>query len=166
MKQWLAYSLIVILAVVFSAPARASYTLRIERSDCTRPIAIQEWKAAVKQVPGARLQAAEQITVNPNEPSMRIKIPISDGNVEVYVPKEKAWNRLILWSEASRTGNLYVRDPSDDARPGFIDAKDPIWIAAANLAKLLHAEIRGQQGEIYDLATGKVLRKSSTATKR
>ena len=35
------------------------------------------------------------------------------------------------------------------------DSSDPVWVASVALASRLRAVIRGDEGEIYDLLTGK-----------
>jgi len=123
------------------------YSLHIERSsgDTVTPISIDEWKSAVASVGGVRLQTADKTISNPAKPEQSIRMPLKEGCVEVYIPAENLWAPVITWFE----GRAKFRAQR------VMDDTDPIWTAAARLAILLSANIRGDEGELYNLATGK-----------
>ena len=115
--------------------------LHIERQlDSGRgPITIAEWKAAVATVDGIRLQSSETMILNPRIPEQTIRIPLREGNVEVYFPGGDFWIPAITWLDG-RAKFLAPRD---------MDGADPVWIGARRLADMLGAEICSKANECF-----------------
>ncbi len=109
--------------------------LRIERTlDANLgPITISEWKSAVAKVDGIRLQTSDETISNPRKPEQQIRIPMRDGNVEVYFPGGDFWIPAIKW----------VGGRAQFRAPRVMDGADPVWNGARKLADLLGAEICG-----------------------
>jgi hypothetical protein len=126
-----------------------AYALHIERPDDQEPISLEEWKAAVNATKGIRLSQAKELTITNPKTQEVITIPVRDGDVETYFPKEQAWLLAIRWSEGFASMNARFE-------PG--DMSHPVWAAAAALASRLKAVIRGDGGEHYELQTGQLMR--------
>lgn len=130
-----------------------AYELHIERPPLDEdgeptPIPLADWKAALTATEGVRLCPPGAYTkVNPKT-GETISISPGDGDAEVYFPEEDTWHAVFRWFEGAAHVN---------ARFEMGDASDPVWIAAVALALRLGAVIRGDDGETYDLKTGKVI---------
>jgi hypothetical protein len=133
-----------------------SYNFHIERlrpdaeswmEEAVLPISLEEWRAAVSQVENARLQTDDHVVSNAANPSQKIKMPVREGTVEIYLPQEDLWSPAITW----RGTSAVFRAPAKN------DSSDPLWSVAVQLAQLLNARIRGQEAELYCLTTGKVV---------
>jgi hypothetical protein len=109
---------------------------------------LSEWQAAVSVAEGVRLFNAPAHTITNSKTGEVISVPVRDGDAEVFFPTENKWYSVFTWFEgsASFAGRF---------EPG--DKSHPVWVAAISLAARLGAVIRGDDGEIYDLETGKVV---------
>jgi hypothetical protein len=115
-----------------------------------RPIPLEEWRAAVTATPGVRLYTAEFHTLtNPTTNQVLLRYKVKDGDTEVFFPTEGQWHPAIRWFKGVASFNARLE-------PG--DASHPVWAAAVSLAARLNAVIQGDEGEIYDLQTGKASR--------
>ena len=129
------------------------YTLHIERlplSDEGEPtlIPLEEWKNALSTTEGIRPCPPGANTITNPKTGEIISIPRQEGDAEVFFPQDGTWHPAIRWSEGS--AHITAR-----FEPG--DSSHPVWTAAVSLAKKLNAIIRGDDGEIYDLETGKII---------
>jgi hypothetical protein len=132
-----------------------AYYLHIERpgddpdSEPT-PIPLAEWRAAVEGTKGVRLFAAQAHTAANSKTGEIISVRANVGDVEVYFADDNRWHAAIYWHEGS------AAIPARRLQPG--DTSHPVWVAAVGLASYLGAAIRGEEGEVYDLQTGKATR--------
>ena len=129
-----------------------AYEVHIERLGQDKhgeaiPIPLEEWKAVVATTPGVRLcpPGARKLTT-PDGAS--INIPTQDGDLEVSFPAPQGWQTAFRWHKGAASFNARFE-------PG--DRSHPVWAAAVALASRLHAAIRGDDGESYDLQTGGVI---------
>ena len=124
-----------------------AYYLHIERADAN-PIALSEWQAAVEATDGVRLiAAAEQTGINPKTGEV-LTMRAGEGGTEVFFPDSSEWLSMIHWRGDSA---VFA------ARFDTTETSHPTWRAAVALATLLGAVIRGDEGEVYDFKTGKVV---------
>ena len=121
-----------------------AYDLHIERAGA---IPLAEWQAAVSATDGVRLFAAQAHTITNPKTGEVISIPKRDGDAEVLFPADKNWHPVFFWRDGSAVFTARLQ-------PG--DRFHPVWAAAVSLAKNLAAVIRGDDGEVYDLETGKI----------
>jgi len=121
---------------------------RLRRDSVTgkTPIPLEEWRAAVEATEGVRLYTLDAHTITNPTTGEVIEIGAREGDAEVYLPDGKEWCALIRWFQGAASFNARYE-------PGH-----PVWTAAAALASHLGAVIRGDEGEIYDLRTGKVIK--------
>ena len=129
-----------------------AYELHIERLPLNdegepTPIALDDWKTALSSTEGVRLCPPGVNTITNPKTGEVISIPRRDGDAEVYFPDEQIWRPTFRWFESAAHVNARFE-------PG--DSSHPVWIAAVALASRLGAVIRGDDGESYDLQTGKV----------
>lgn len=129
-----------------------AYSLHIERQKPNNdsrpaPISLEEWQAAVSATEGVRLFAAQTHTITNPKTGEVISIPRRDGDVEVFFPDIGEWRSVFRWRGESAVF---------DARFPLGDKSHPVWLSAVTLASRLGAVIRGDEGEIYDLRTGKI----------
>lgn len=122
-----------------------AYELHIEKRDGM--IQLEEWKSAIAGFDGVRLCSSGHSVTNP-ETAEIISFPLGEGDVEVYSPEDKTWRASLYWLNGRVSFKAMLL-------PG--NASDHVWQAAASLASRLDAVIRGDEGETYDLKTGKVL---------
>lgn len=130
-----------------------AYELHIERLPLNdegepTPIPLEDWKAALSAMEGVRLGPAGANTITNPKTGEVISIPRRDGDAEVYFSDERAWRPIFRWFEGAAHFNAKFE-------PG--DASHPVWSAAVALATHLGAEIRGDDGESYNLRTGEVI---------
>jgi hypothetical protein len=130
-----------------------AYELHIERFPLTdegeaTPIPLEDWKAALSSTEGVRLCPPGADTITNPKTGETINIPRGDGDAEVYFPDDQAWHSVFRWCKGAAHVNARF-DPGDSSHP--------VWRAAAALASHLGAEIRGDDGERYDLQTGEVI---------
>lgn len=119
-----------------------SYCLSINRppkhpGDFCDPIEFDEWIDAVNEVNGVRFVGSDSDDAN-------------EEYAEVFFAEKPGCGIDGVWEtifEYRDDGYIEFRG-SSDYRPDH-----PVWIAAAALAKKLQAQIRGQDGESYDLDT-------------
>lgn len=129
-----------------------AYTLHIERLPLNNdgeptPISLEEWKAAASATDNVRLsQSGAHSITNPKTKEI-ISFPIRDGDCEVYFADKKIWNPTFSWFGGAAHVNAQFS-------PG--DRSNAVWSAMLSLATRLNAVIRGDDGELYDLQTGKV----------
>ena len=121
-----------------------AYDLHIEREEA---IPLADWQAAISSTDGVRLFAAQAHTITNPKTGEVISIPKRDGDVEVLFPADKKWYPVFRWSDGSAVFTARFQ-------PG--DRSHPVWAAAVSLARQLAAVIRGDDGEVYDLETGKI----------
>jgi hypothetical protein len=128
-----------------------AYALHIEQQSASEErvqIPLEEWKLALAAVDGVRLCNERALTLTSKEGNV-LRNPHRDGDAEVYFPQDGAWYAVFAWHKGSVTFEL-------DYSPG--ESASPVWTTAAALARQLGAIIRGDDGERYDLQTGKVLK--------
>jgi hypothetical protein len=97
-----------------------------------------------------RLFAAQAHTAANPKTGEIISVRANVGDVEVYFADDNRWHSAIYWHEGS------AAIPARRLQPG--DTSHPVWVAAVGLASYLGAAIRGEEGEVYDLQTGKATR--------
>ena len=120
------------------------YSLHLERKD--RKISLSEWRAAVEATDGVRLHNADTHSATNPKTGENITVRAKGGDAEVFFPDSGRWHWVFLWSSSKAVfAARFV--PSETS--------DPAWRAAVALAKRLGATIRGDQGEMYDLKTGR-----------
>ena len=111
-----------------------AYGLHIERE---RPIELNEWQLAAQSIANLRLDESDNISSNP-ETGEVIKVPGHAGAVAIQI--NGAWSKVFRW----RKGKVSFNAPTS------MSGKDPVMAAALELAKVLSAQICGDEGEIYD----------------
>ena len=121
-----------------------AYSLHLERKD--RPISLSEWRAAVEATDGVRLHDADKHSAANPRTGEKITIRARSGDAEVFFPDSGRWHWVFLWS---RSKAVFA------ARFVPSETSDPAWRAAVALASRLGATIRGDEGETYDLETGR-----------
>jgi len=124
-----------------------AYELHIERRD--KAISFEEWKAAVAKIKNARISATAPSITNPKTGEI-IQLAFDKGVADIYSAKDKKWSPVFYWSN----GKISFKQTNL-----FDNNTDDIWQMATNLASCLCATICGDQGEAYDLETGRVLTK-------
>lgn len=124
-----------------------AYDLHIQRepADDPEPIRFEEWQEAVGKTEGVRLAATDYTEGRNPRTGEVIRIKESHGDAEVFFADEGVWFRAFRWRGGSASFNS----------PG--EFPNPVWHAAASLAYLLNAEIRGDEGEAYDATTGQMI---------
>ena len=110
-------------------------------------IPLEEWRAAVAVTEGVRLFGG-RAHVAEAPTGQIIKVSANEGDAEVFFPSDDRWYPVFTWFEGSA---------SFAARLDPADASNPVWAVAASLATRLGAVIRGDEGELYDLRTGRVM---------
>ncbi|WP_367871485.1 hypothetical protein [Luteolibacter sp. Populi] len=123
-----------------------AYDLHIERKEDSTPISYREWCEAVEATLGLRLSQEEATLANPVT-GEGIRIAGRAGDAEVFFPGESIWSPVFRWGEnsAAFSAKWVNNDPSH-----------PVWAGASALATLLQADIRGDEGETYNLVTGEL----------
>jgi hypothetical protein len=114
-------------------------------------ISFEEWKSAVASVEGVRFQMADAFVTYPDRPEETIAVAYREGSVEVYLPQFDLWAPAIIWFDGRAQFKL---PPVVDDTDAMMYGADPIWLAAARLSFMLGAQIRGIDGELYDLESG------------
>ena len=122
-----------------------AYELHIER--CHRKIQLEDWKSAVARVNGVRLCSNEHSATNPKTGEV-ISFPRSEGDAEICSPTDNTWRTSFYWFNGRISFKAMLLPDN---------VSDPVWQIATALASHLDAIIRGDEGEIYDLNTGKVI---------
>jgi hypothetical protein len=113
------------------------------------PIPLDEWRAAVTTTEGVRLFADKYHIVSNPLTMQTITISARVGDAEVFFPDDGRWYSVFSWFEGSASFNARLE-------PG--DVSHPVWAAAVSLAARLGAVIRGEEGETYDLRTGRAIK--------
>jgi len=111
-----------------------AYGLHIERE---QPIELNEWQLAAQSIANLRLDESDNISSNPATGEV-IKVPGQAGAVAVQI--NGAWSKVFRW----RRGKVSFNAPASTS------GKDPVMAAALQLAKVLSAQICGDEGEVYD----------------
>lgn len=124
-----------------------AYHLHIERGK-ENPVALSEWRAAIDGTQDVRLFAAAAHTITNPETKEVISVNSREGDAEVFFPESGRWHSVFRWYGHSI--EFAVRFPTTET-------SHPVWQAAVALATRLSAVIRGDEGEGYDLQTGKVV---------
>lgn len=122
-----------------------SYSIFIERDNA---IEIEEWKSAIAKIDGVKLISGPIQGINPTTKAT-IEILSSDYDVAVLIKsggflgfgRKEEWVRAIFFSN----GRAQIKATETIDSP-----KDPIRLAASNIAKILKAKIRGEADEIYN----------------
>src|SRR5262245_14741591 len=73
----------------------------------------------------------------------------NEGDAEVFFPSDDRWYPVFTWFEGSASFAVRL-DPAD--------ASNPVWAVGVSLATRLGAVIQGDEGELYDLRTGQLIR--------
>lgn len=102
------------------------------------PISLDEWKRAVASVPGIRLDDSPVTITNPKTGEL-ISVAGRDGDVAAFL--DEAWVKVFHYREARIT---FKAGPVN-----FDDAEDKVAAAAISLARILSANIVGDEGEHY-----------------
>lgn len=126
------------------------YSIHIELPNEGK-IAIDEWLAAVEQADNCRVkEESGHSSINPKT-GETIKLGGSPGDAEIFDPDEEEWVPALHWRESTGSANVNGR------AIGFEDGTlvGPIWDVIRSLAVVLGAQVRGDEGEVYDLETGK-----------
>ena len=128
--------------------------LHIARPPNDTQITLQEWVSALRFVKGVRLAGRKWKSRDPVAGEGTIVIyggHIAEAGVdvfyaghdaEVYFQEEGVWRRAFSWS---RSGRITFRPTL-----GFDNAMNPLRRAAFALSAILSAEIRGDEGELYE----------------
>jgi hypothetical protein len=112
------------------------------------PISLEEWRTAVTVTEGVRLFGGKAHVATVPTTGQVIKVSAKEGDAEVFFQSDGRWYPVFAWFEGS---------VSFAARLNPADASNPVWAAAVSLATRLGAVIRGDEGELYDLRTGRVI---------
>ena len=121
-----------------------AHTFHIERRDGPL-ISLSEWCTAVGVTPAMRMFTRRRHEiVNPSS-GKKILWAAKKGDAELFFDGE--WHSVFRWREGAGefSPRFITREPSH-----------PIWMAAAELTNFLGAEIVGDEGEVYDLRSGRV----------
>ena len=76
--------------------------------------------------------------------------------LQIFFPDEEQWYDVMHWS--ARSGSLSYSAGGSFAYGGTINTDDPVWHVTVGLVQRLDAEVRGDEGESYDLTTGNRMR--------
>ena len=107
------------------------------------------WIDAVGQSEGVRIAGGDaQVATNPMT-GEEIRIQGRTTDAEIFFPDEDAWYPAIFWCDSKASIN---------ARFELGDEDDPAWIAVSKLTQKLNGQLCGEEGEIYDALTGKMIR--------
>ena len=112
------------------------YTIRLERS---RPLLLEEWKAAVKARENLRLQETRSSIANPKTGEV-IELGFVEGDAEIRIGNE--WQPCFRWR---RSGSVVFDAPGD-----FEDRRSAVRSAAYGLAESLGCRVVGEEGEEYE----------------
>jgi hypothetical protein len=114
-----------------------AYRLHIERDP---PLSLDEWLDAIRGQASLKEDENAVTSVNPVT-GERISIPGRPGDVSVLVGGE--WIKTFSWNRGHASFNA----------PRNISAVDPTMAAAVHLAMTLSAVVRGDEGDVYPLAS-------------
>lgn len=112
------------------------YEIHIERTPAPT---LDDWKAAVGETDGVRLNSAPAYATNPRTGEV-ISLDGADGDAEVYL--DGRWIPCFRWSNE---GLVDFRATTD-----FDDPGSQLRTIARALAHRLNAVVRGDEGEYYD----------------
>lgn len=111
-----------------------SYSLHIKRDI---PIPLETWLSAAQANANIRLDESDSSATNPST-GEKIVIPGRPGEAALCLHGE--WVKVFRW----RQGKISFKAPVSTSR------RDPVMAEAFALAAALSAEIRGDEGEVYD----------------
>ena len=127
-----------------------AYELHIQilpiKRDNKVPISLEDWKSAVLATREVRLCSSGTSNVTNPQTGEIITIQKREGEAEVYFPKQDTWIAAFRWSRGAIHFN---------ARFNADESSNPVWIVATALAEKLEASIQGDEGQTYNLQTGK-----------
>jgi hypothetical protein len=124
------------------------YDLHIKRTG-ERPLTLDEWRAAIETTDGVRLfEGAYHTYTNPQTGEL-LQLVAKEGDAEIFFTDTGEWYSVFSWHRTSAT----FRAPRDADM-----TLSPVWRVAAALAVRLGAAIHGDEGEGYDLKSGKVIK--------
>jgi hypothetical protein len=112
-----------------------------KRWGLTRKIPLKHWIAAVNRIDGVRL-AEGDYSIQLPETGQTFVLRNNGGDAELYIPHADEWRRVFRWDEESIQ---FVGTEEFGADPGC-----QLRSIARALAAELGAELRGDDGEIYD----------------
>lgn len=123
-----------------------AYSLYIERNNSE--ITLDEWIAAINQISGVRLDNDNVTAKNPKT-GEKISISGNAGDASILFEssgflgfgKKSEWVKVFSFRRGKASFN---------ATQDIESQKNPTHIAATALAKLLNAQIAGDEGEIYE----------------
>jgi len=121
------------------------FRFTLDNEDFRLPIALQEWKEAVGSQDSVRLIPYPTRLDLGHGGSMET----NDGDAEVFLGEARGWHPVFHWFEDSASFSARALDHDNLA-------SDPIFRAAAAIARRLGAVISGDDGEQYDLDTAAV----------
>lgn len=108
------------------------------------------WRNAVEACQYTRLTANDIIPMINPATGEAMKIRSFPTDVEIYFADEDTWQTSIFW----RAGTASI-----SARALTLgDEKDSAWLAVREICSLLDAQLIGDEGEIYDPQSGKMIR--------
>jgi len=122
-----------------------AYELHIEKK--SGAIRLEDWESAVAGLHGVRFCSSDHMITNPESGEV-ISVPRNEGDVAVYFSEDKTWRPTFYWFNGRISFKAMLLPDN---------TSDPSWQAAIALASRLDAIIRGDEGEVYDLTTGKVI---------
>ncbi|WP_158755130.1 hypothetical protein [Dyella sp. S184] len=111
-----------------------AYGLHIERE---KLIELNEWQLAAQSIANLRLDESDNVSSNPRTGEV-IRVPGQAGAVAIQINGE--WSKVFRWHKGKVSFNA----------PASTSGEDPVMAAALQLAKILSAKIRGDEGEGYD----------------
>jgi len=124
------------------------YDLHIKRNK-KRPLTLDEWRAAIETTDGVRLfEGAYHTWTNPQTGEL-LQLVAKEGDAEMFFTDAGEWYSVFSW----RHGSATFRAPREADM-----TLSPVWRLAAALAVRLEAAIHGDEGESYDLKSGKVIK--------
>jgi len=112
------------------------YGIHIERES---PFTLVEWKSAVEETDGVRIDASGASAINPETQEL-ISVGGTVGDAKVLIGGK--WLPCFSWQES---GSVVFRAPDD-----FDNPKSTIRKVARRLAAILGAHLVGDEGEEYD----------------
>jgi hypothetical protein len=104
------------------------------------------WKRAVDETDGVRLADIPDTVMQGS--GVEIRIAGSDLDAEIFYSVDAKWIRSLFWSGSKASINARFE-------PG--DKSSPAWKIVSALASRLRGTVVGDDGEIYDPATGEIV---------
>ena len=104
------------------------------------------WRLAVEETDDVRVSGKPAAVTHASD--VEIKIAGSDLGAEIFYSADARWIRALFWTGSKASINARFE-------PG--DQNDPAWRVVSALASRLQGMIVGDDGEIYDIATGEIV---------